>query len=448
MHTITIISLGPGPREQLTLGALETLKKAKRLTLRTGEVDAARYLKEQGVAFDTLDGLHESCEDFDDFIRAAVEKVARSAARGPAVYAVLDALSDETAAALLRAYPGQVQLAGGAGLALPLLQAAGAQLPVRVVSATSLTVPATQDGLLVVEMNTRMLAGECKLLLSSWYGDDMEVLFFPPTEKAQRAFLRIPLCEIDRQPKYDHTAAVYLPALPLDKRARHDLWDLVRVLQILRGENGCPWDRAQTHRSLSRYLVEEAYETSEAVAAEDWDHVAEELGDVLLQVIFQANIGAQYGTFELSDVTTAICKKMMDRHTHIFGGDHCATPEAVADSWERMKQRQRGNTTIAATLRDVSDQLPALMRAEKLLKKATSHGIDAAALLADTAAGPILAEVERLRSQGLCAEEEVSSALLFLVKQVENAENMAKNAGKCLENLTSEEIHVYLSGRG
>ena len=103
MHQITIVSLGPGSREQLTLGAFDALKKARRLILRTGETDAARYLQEQGVTFETLDGLHEAAEDFDDFIRLAVERVAKAAARGNAVYAVLDALSDETAAALLRA---------------------------------------------------------------------------------------------------------------------------------------------------------------------------------------------------------------------------------------------------------------------------------------------------------------------------------------------------------
>lgn len=421
MQKIIVVSLGPGSREQITLGVLERLRKAKRLILRTGEVDAAAYLREQGIAFETLDGLHEECEDFDQFIEKAVEKVAKAAARCQAVYAVLDALSDETAAALLEKYPDQVRLCGGSGLALPLLQAAGARLPVRVVSATSLTVPQTQDGLLVVEMNTRMLAGSCKLLLSSWYGDDAEVLFFPPAEKEERGFLRVPLCEIDRQPRYDHTTAVYLPSLPLTQRRRFDLWDLKRVMDILRGDGGCPWDQAQTHRTLSRYLIEEAYETSEAVEKEDWEHVADELGDVLLQVFFQANIGAQYGTFELSDVTTDICAKMLERHPHVFAAGHCDTPEEVFVSWEKLKQKQRGNATPAAVLRDVSASLPGLLRAEKMLKKAEVLGIDCAGLMADSPARDILAAVQALRSRGLSAEEETQIALARLIEKVEEA---------------------------
>ena len=306
MHQITVVSLGAGPREQLTLGALETLEKAKRLILRTGEIDAAACLRERGLQFETLDELHEQCEDFDAFIAAAVERVKRAAARANAVYAVLDATNDETVAALLHAYPDHVRLGAGMPLYAPLLQAAGAQLPARICSATSLTVPETQDGLLVTEMNTRQLAGECKLKLAAWYGDEAEALFFPPTKAARREFVRIPLYELDRQPRYDHTAAVYLPPVELTRKERYDLWDLTRVLRRLRGENGCQWDREQTHKTLARYLIEEAYETSQAVNEEDWDHVAEELGDVLLQVFFQADIGAQYGTFELSDVTTAI----------------------------------------------------------------------------------------------------------------------------------------------
>ena len=422
MHQITVVSLGAGPREQLTLGALETLEKAKRLILRTGEIDAAACLRERGLQFETLDVLHEQCEDFDDFIAAAVERVKRAAARANAVYAVLDATNDETVAALLHAYPDHVRLGAGMPLYAPLLQAAGAQLPARICSATSLTVPETQDGLLVTEMNTRQLAGECKLKLAAWYGDEAEAMFFPPARTAKREFIRIPLYELDRQPRYDHTAAVYLPPAELTRRERYDLWDLTRVLRRLRGENGCPWDREQTHKTLARYLIEEAYEASQAVNEEDWEHVAEELGDVLLQVFFQADIGAQYGTFELSDVTTAICRKMIARHTHIFGSAHCDTAEEVAQSWERMKQQQRGNNTIASMLADVSSDLPALLRAEKVLKKLQANGLDYQALLADDPALPLLREVEALRGQSLCAEESVHLALKRLIEAVEKQE--------------------------
>ena len=206
-----------------------------------------------------------------------------------------------------------------------------------------------------------------------------------------------------------------------DKKS-YTLEDLRTLTEILRSPEGCPWDREQTHKTLARYLIEEAYETSQAVNEEDWDHVAEELGDVLLQVFFQADIGAQYGTFELSDVTTAICRKMIARHTHIFGSTHCDTAEEVAQSWERMKQQQRGNNTIASMLADVSSDLPALLRAEKVLKKLQANGLDYQALLADDPALPLLRKVDALRGQSLCAEESVHLALKRLIEAVEKQE--------------------------
>ena len=427
MQKIIVVSLGPGSRDQITLGALDCLKNARRVVLRTGQTDAARYLRDQGIAFETLDSLHEECPDFDVFIDRAAQAVCRAAARTRVVYAVLDALSDETAAELMRRHPDKVGFAGGTGLAMPLLQAAGARLPVRVVSASSLSVPQTQDALLVVEMNSRMLAGDCKLVLGPWYGEETEVLFFPPSEKEERSFVRIPLWQMDMQPRYDHTAALYIPALPLRERTRYDLWDLRRVMGILRGEGGCPWDRAQTHRSLSRYLIEEAYETSEAVAAEDWEHAADELGDVLLQVFFQADIGEKCGTFALDDITTAICSKMIARHRHIFGDARCDTPGEVAESWEKLKQQERGNDTPARILGDVSPDMPALLRAEKMLRKAEGLGMDASGLLSDSPAAELIRQVQLLREKGLCAEEELHLALANLVKKAEKHNKIPQN---------------------
>ena len=205
-------------------------------------------------------------------------------------------------------------------------------------------------------------------------------------------------------------------------KPRYTLDDLIRLVHVLRAPGGCPWDAAQTHLSIRRNFLEEAYEACEALDCDDAAMLREELGDVLLQVFFQADIGAQYGTFELSDVTTAICRKMIARHTHIFGSTHCDTAEEVAQSWERMKQQQRGNNTIASMLADVSSDLPALLRAEKVLKKLQANGLDYQALLADDPALPLLRKVDALRGQSLCAEESVHLALKRLIEAVEKQE--------------------------
>lgn len=427
MHKITVVSLGCGSRAELTLGAVDMLKKARKLILRTGETDAAKYLKEQNISFETLDHLHEDCEDFDELTESAVKSIAKAAARANVVYAVLDVLSDETALLLKARYPENVVFAGGGDGAAALLHAAGAGFPVRICTATALTVYGSQDALLVTEVSNKYLASECKLKLSTWYDDEDEVLFFPPAEKAERAFVRIPLCELDRQRKYDHTAAVYLPSQALESKRKYDFGDLVKVLSILRGENGCPWDLEQTHETLSKYLIEEAYEVSEAVRAGDWEHVADELGDVMLQVVFQADIARQYGTFTLDEVTTDICRKMISRHRHIFGQETLSSSEDVSAFWERIKQRERGNTTKAAVLRDVSRQLPALMRAEKVFKKAESLGLNTALLTQDKELGALMQTVRDMRRQGRSCEEEAALKLENYTNWVEKTENLAKN---------------------
>lgn len=447
MQKITVVSLGPGARAHITLGTLETMEKAKRLILRTGEVDAAKFLREKGLKFETLDELHEECEDFEEFTQAAVEKLMKSAARANVVYAVLDASADATVTALLQKCPDNVRLMGGMSLAAPLLQSAGASMPVRICSAMELTVPQTQDGLLIVELNSKMLAGECKLKLTPWYGDECEAYFFAPSEKTERVYEKIMLCEMDRQSKYNHTCALYIPPVELVKRERFDAHDLKRVMDILRGESGCPWDKEQTHESLSRHLIEEAYEVSQAIRDEDFEHVADELGDVLLQVYFHANIGEQYGTFELSDVTTAICRKMIHRHKHIFGDEKAGTAGEVLDNWERMKQAERGNTTFAARLKDVSEGLPSLRRAEKMLGKIKALPVDMSklmnAVLGECPETDILLNIEKMRNEGICAEENMHHALQKLIRSLENAEKEAILQGKSLENLTSDEIYVY-----
>ena len=346
----------------------------------------------------------------------------KSAARGKAVYAVLDALTDTTVQALCEKHPEDVIIEGGMPVSAPLLQAAKARGAVRVVSATDLEVTDTQGGLLITELNTPYLAGECKLKLTPWYGDETEVLFFPPTSKAHREAVRIPLWEMDRQKKYDHTAALYLPPAPLQARERHDFYDLVRIMQLLRGQNGCPWDREQTHDTLSRYLIEEAYEVSQAVSERDWEHVADELGDVLLQIVFQSDIGEQYGTFELSDVTSGIVSKMLRRHEHIFGSVRCDTAAEVLLNWEKVKQRERGTAGFSDTLRAVSLSLPALLRAEKVLKKLEAHGDDITALTEGNPQKELLLLVDRLRREGRSAEEELQRAVTVLVSRTEETE--------------------------
>ena len=164
------------------------------------------------------------------------------------------------------------------------------------------------------------------------------------------------------------------------EKSEYGFSDLVRLVAALRGPGGCPWDQAQTHRSIRRNFLEEAYEACEAMDQEDPVHLREELGDVLLQVVFHAGIEADAGRFDMDGVCDGVCRKLIQRHPHLF---HRA--ESRMD-WEDLKRAQRGNQTVAQAMDGVSRALPALWRADKLLSKAEKSGFqtpEAPALLAE-----------------------------------------------------------------
>ena len=164
--------------------------------------------------------------------------------------------------------------------------------------------------------------------------------------------------------------------------------DLVAVLRILRGPDGCPWDRAQTHASDRRSFLEEAYEAAEAFDRDDPDAMCEELGDVLLQVLFNIHIEEDAGRFTTDDVTDRIVRKLIYRHPHVFGDAHAENADEVLVNWERLKRAEKGQQTVADTLDAVARSLPARWRAEKLLKRAGLDAPDAAVpdVLADAVA--------------------------------------------------------------
>ena len=162
----------------------------------------------------------------------------------------------------------------------------------------------------------------------------------------------------------------------LVKQKSYDLPDLVQVVKILRGPGGCQWDAAQTHQSIRRNFLEEAYEVAEAIDEGSVDHLKEELGDVLLQVVFHASIEEDAGRFNLDDVADGVCKKLIYRHPHVFGDVTVHSTGEILSNWEELKKQEKGQATQADAVDAVARSLPALWRAEKVQKKAAKAGFD------------------------------------------------------------------------
>ena len=160
------------------------------------------------------------------------------------------------------------------------------------------------------------------------------------------------------------------------RKPRYDYNDLLEIIRLLRSPEGCPWDKVQTHGSIRRGLLEEAYEAAEAMDTRDTDLLKEELGDVLMQVVFHADIEKDAGRFDMDDVCDGVVKKLLFRHPHVFGAAHEDSPESVLVSWDKLKRREKGQKTTADALDAVARSLPGLWRAEKLQKKAADAGFD------------------------------------------------------------------------
>ncbi len=202
-----------------------------------------------------------------------------------------------------------------------------------------------------------------------------------------------------------------------EKKSVYDFNDLIAILRILRAPDGCPWDRVQTHLSNRRNFLEEAYEAAEAFDRDDPELMCEELGDVLMQVLFNIHMEEDAGRFTFDDVTDHICRKLIFRHPHIFGSETVETGEEVLVNWEQLKREEKGQKTTADAMDSVARSLPALWRADKLQSKAAKAGFEFADV--SGALNKLDEEVAELRTavqEQTNFEEELGDVLFAAVK--------------------------------
>lgn len=368
---ITIVGLGLSSAD-LTLGASCALLSGRPILLRTGRHPIAGFLQDQGLAFETLDPLYETSQDYDALLRAIAQAVCD---RGACVYGVPGGagISDESVRAVCAR-------AGQLGLEFEVLPGVShyehAACRVGGVSGAVCLPAADYDSgaynprlpLLLQELHSRLVASEVKLRLLDVYPAEHRIFFGADA---------IALEDLDRQSDYNHLSCVLIPPLDYPKLERFDLEGLRQVLARLRDPlDGCPWDREQTHESLRKDLLEECYEALDAIDQRDPDHLAEELGDVLLQIGMHAQIASEHGDFDLRDVVSGICGKMIRRHPHVFGSDHIQTAEQVVEAWSEDKKKLRGQRDQAEVMSALPKSLPALLRAEKIQALASPLGYD------------------------------------------------------------------------
>ena len=373
MGKLRIVGLGPTNEKDLTVKALEAIHDESKKFLRTEAHDAVAYFNSHHIPYKSYDYLYETLDDFDAIYRAIADDLLEAAKTEDISYFVPGhpLIAEKTVVYLLEEDPS-IDIVDGLSFIEPVL-AAVKKDPIdgmKIINGddfTDLDFDLHVDTIVTQVYNLR-IAGELKLALAELYGDEHEVFVLSHAGHEDKALVRKrPVYMLDRFDDYGYETSLFIPATDAYK----DVKDVIRLIRRLRGPEGCPWDGKQTHESMKAHLIEEAYETAYAIDCKDDFAMEEELGDVLFQVVFHAELAAQEGTFTLASLSEALVEKMIRRHPHVFKGG--------ASDWEAMKSKERGEQSLAEKLRHY-EGLPALMRGQKILSRLPKEALHSSVL--------------------------------------------------------------------
>lgn len=382
--TITVLGLGAGDLNQLPYGVYQTLQQAKPLFLRTKEHPLIPELEQMGVTYQSFDSLYESYDQFEKVYETIVQKLLEAAKKEGRIYYAVPGhplVAEQTVQLLLereRKKELTLHIEGGQSFLDPIFTALsidpndGFQL-LDATAFQSKDIVMTQH-VIISQLYDQIVASSVKLTLMEKYPDDYEVTLVTQAGGANEQLKRLKLYELDREITVDNVTALYVPPVTEKELLYHEFSTLKDVIHTLRSPEGCPWDREQTHHTLKKYLIEETYEVIDAIDREDDEHLQEELGDVLLQVMLHAEIGEENGYFNIYDVIETLTEKMIRRHPHVFGNKKAETAEDVAINWEQIKQEEKKAET--SLLSSVSSSISPIMRAYELQKQAAKVGFD------------------------------------------------------------------------
>jgi len=457
MGKITVVGAG-WTRGELTLNAIEALKHSDAIVLHTDRCGCADWLRQNGMPFTSLDALYETCDDFDIHAQAAADAVMAAGSAGDLAYVVSD-IRDRSVSSLIERIGTAVQVIPGPPSEGALLALVRGEARLVAASEWEQFHPSARESCLVRELDSRELASEVKLRLMEAYPEELEVWLL----QGETEPVSMPLFTLDRGDRFDHRTCLLVPAQnTITELERYDFEHLNEIMRRLCAPDGCPWDRVQTHASLRTCLLEEAYEVIDAVDEGDVDHLYDELGDLLMLVALHAEIARRHGEFDISDVTTAVCQKLISRHTHIYGDDSAGNEAEVLRLWSRNKMTERSQQTRTEAMRSVTRSLPAMLRAIKVLKRSAELGlgepdIEAAcqrceALIrqpwmqadAERHMGDIMMALAELARLGKVDPEiALNGAVSRFVDRFESVELEITRSGLSAEDLTEETLRNY-----
>lgn len=368
---MSITLIGLGIREgDLTLSAKRALDSADEILARTCETESFKSIS--GYKVQALDEVFKSSRNFDTLNKNLASKVIAAGKRGNACYCVDGAVSEDEACKIILSKCKGVNVCEGVSRISHVKNAANMRSEsVCALSAYSVRTLKSCRAAVVFDIDDEYAASEVKIVLSDLFGEESGCTFVRGD-----AAKKIKIYEIDRQKTYGLDCAVAVEESEFLKKERYDFDDLVHMVELLRAPGGCPWDRAQTNLSIKGNVIEEAYELADAIEREDDDGILEETGDILLQAAFHSLLKKEQGVFDYLDATTANVKKLIFRHSHIFGNDKADGETEALGVWDKNKLKEKHMTTFGESVMAVPKNFPACMRAQKVGKRAAKSGMD------------------------------------------------------------------------
>lgn len=418
-NTLHVLGLGPAGLESMTLGAYRLILSADKVFMRTFRHPCVQDLLRDGATMESFDEYYEQGASFEEVYDKIVKRLGTELTEhAEVVYAVpghpavaersVQLIMDKLSSQFRILLHPSVSFLDAIFSAVPFDPIQG--LLIRNYDALRGSGLTGKEWLVIPQVYNALIASDVKLDLMEVYPDEAPVMVVQALGTPEQVVQQVKLYELDHQ-AFDHLTTVLVPPHP-------DVISLVKlqeVMKTLRAPEGCPWDREQTHETLKPYLIEESYEVFEAIEQKDMYNLTEELGDLLLQVIFHAQVAHEAGEFELEDILEGIIHKLIRRHPHVFGEIHVDNAQEVLQNWEEIKKQEKGEERAQGWFH-FPQALPALMLAAKTQKEAAKVGFDWPD--AEGPLGKVYEEIQELQEamkSGEGIQEEFGDTLFALV---------------------------------
>ncbi|MBC2727828.1 nucleoside triphosphate pyrophosphohydrolase [Desulfosporosinus sp.] len=437
-----VIGLGPAGLDQLTVGNYRRIQSATKIFARTAQHPCIQDLMAEGISVESFDEIYAAETSFEAVYEKIIEQLRKELKNNSEVFYAVPGhpmVAEKTVQLIGEKLTQEYDVIIHPAMSfvdeifrvLNLDPIEG--VIIRNYDALKEIALTGQEWLVIPQVYNKLIASEVKLDLMNIYPDDAWVYVVQALGTAGEQVDKLPLYEMDHE-KFDHLTTVVLQpnsdVISFNK--------LAKVMKTLRSEGGCAWDREQTHDTLKKYLIEESYEVLDAIDKQDMYNLCEELGDLLLQVVFHAQIASESGVFEIRDVLREVIQKMIRRHPHVFGEEKAETADDVILTWDRIKSIEKEDNQRLDFFNDPKG-LPALMWASSTQHRVAKVGFDWSDL-----EGPWskvqeeLQELESALAEGIGIREELGDLLFSIV-------NLSRYLKFDTEEVLRDTIHKFQS---